>query len=126
MIMSDSKNSRNSSPVRKRATPASRARPKRKRREQQRAIDTRKMILEAALTEFAQRGFDGTSTRTIADRVGIQHPLITYHYRTKDILWRAVAENAFAEIRESWDLRIPPDSSLGAVDRVREEFRAFL
>jgi TetR/AcrR family transcriptional regulator len=119
--------SKESRPARKRTTPTSRrTQPKRKRREQQRAIDTRKMILEAALTEFAQRGFDGTSTRTIADRVGIQHPLITYHYRTKDILWRAVAENAFAEIRESWDLRIPPDSSLGAVDRVREEFRAFL
>ena len=62
----------------------------------------------------------------MADRIGIQHPLITYHYRTKDILWRAVAEYAFAEIREKWDIRIPPDSSLSAVDRVREEFRAFL
>ncbi len=127
MTMKDSKISRDSSPVRGRAKPTSRrARPKRKRREQQRAIDTRTIILEAALTEFAQRGFEGASTRRIGDRLGIQHPLITYHYRTKDILWRAVAEYAFAEIRETWDIRIPPDSSLGAVDRVREEFRAFL
>jgi len=127
MTMNDKQIPENPKPARKRTTPrSSRARPKRKRREQQRAIDTRKIILETALTEFAQRGFDGTSTRTIAERAGMQHPLITYHYRTKDILWRAVAEDAFAEIRESWDIRIPPDSSLSAVDRVREEFRAFL
>jgi TetR/AcrR family transcriptional regulator len=127
MIMKDSKISRDPGPVRSRVTPTSRrARPKRKRREQQRAIDTRAIILEAALTEFAQRGFDGASTRRMADGIGIQHPLITYHYRTKDILWRAVAEYAFAEIREKWDIRIPPDSTLSAVDRVREEFRAFL
>ena len=127
VTMKDSKISKDRSPVRSRAMPTSRrARPKRKRREQQRAIDTRTMILEAALTEFAQRGFDGASTRRMADRIGIQHPLITYHYRTKDILWRAVAEYSFAEIRETWDIRIPPDSSLSAVDRVREEFRAFL
>src|SRR5260370_42219042 len=42
------------------------------------------------------------------------------------MLWRAVADDGFDEIRESWDIRIPPDSSLSAVDRVREEFRAFL
>jgi len=127
MIMNDKQIPESPKPARKRTTStSSRARPKRKRREQQRAIDTRKIILETALTEFAQRGFDGTSTRTIAERAGIQHPLITYHYRTKDILWRAVAEDAFSEIRESWDIRIPPDSSFSAVDRVREEFRAFL
>src|SRR6266702_5818848 len=108
-----------------RPTVARRERP-RKRAEQQRAIETRASILNAAIAEFAERGFEGASIRAIADRLGIQHPLITYHYRTKDILWRAVAEYAFAEIRESWDIRIPPDSSLSAVDRVREEFRAFL
>src|ERR1700746_1964621 len=70
-----------------------------KRREQQRAIETRQMILDAALSEFAERGFEAASIRNIAMRVGLQHPLITYHYRTKDLLWRAVAENAFAEIR---------------------------
>jgi TetR/AcrR family transcriptional regulator len=82
-----------------------------KRREQQRAIETRQMILDAALSEFAERGFDAASIRNIAMRVGLQHPLITYHYRTKDLLWRAVAENAFAEIRKMWDEI--PDGAMG-------------
>jgi Bacterial regulatory proteins, tetR family len=45
--------------------------------------------VNAAIAEFAERGFEGASIRAIADRRGLQHPLITYHYRGKDILWRA-------------------------------------
>jgi len=97
---------------------------KRPRREQQRSIDTRLTILNAALTEFAEKGFDAASTRDIGDRAGMQHPLITYHYRTKDILWRAVAEHFISEIRESWDARIPSDSTMSPRERIREEFRA--
>src|SRR3979490_3583991 len=71
----------------------------RKRAEQQRSLETRGAILDAAIAEFAERGFEGASIRAIADRLGLQHPLITYHYRSKDILWRAAAEHGFAQIR---------------------------
>jgi TetR/AcrR family transcriptional regulator len=97
-----------------------------KRREQQRAIETRKLILDASLTEFAQRGFEAASIRSIAERTRLQHPLITYHFRTKLILWRAVAEHAFAEIRTAWDRQAPPDSDQPPIDRVRAEYRTFL
>jgi len=97
-----------------------------KRREQPRAIKTRNLILDAALTEFARRGFDAASIRSIAERTGLQHPLITYHFRTKLILWRAVAEHAFAEIRAAWDRQARPDRDFPPIDRVREEYRTFL
>jgi len=97
-----------------------------KRREQQRAIETRNLILDASLTEFAQRGFEAASIRRIAQRTRLQHPLITYHFRTKLILWRAVAEHSFAEIRTAWDRQAPPNSDLQPIDRVREEYRTFL
>lgn len=96
-----------------------------KRREQQRAIETRTLILDASLTEFAQRGFEAASIRRIAERTRLQHPLITYHFRTKLILWRAVAEYAFAEIRAAWDRQAPPDSDQAPVDRVRAEAMTF-
>ena len=80
----------------------------RQRAEQQRALETRAAILDAAIAEFAERGFEGASIRAIADRLGLQHPLITYHYRSKDILWRAAAEHAFAQIRAGWDTRGQP------------------
>src|SRR6478735_10455885 len=51
-----------------------------------------------------------------------QHPLITYHYRSKDILWRAAAEHAFAQIREGWDTSAPETSDLPPLARLREEY----
>src|SRR6476646_6741805 len=94
----------------------------RKRAEQQRALETRGAILDAAIAEFAARGFEGASIRAIADRLGLQHPLITYHYRSKDILWRAAAEHAFAQIRSGWDTSAPENSDLPPLVRLREEY----
>jgi TetR/AcrR family transcriptional regulator len=99
---------------------------KAKRRDQQRAIETRQAILQAALSEFAERGFDAASIRNIGARTGLQHPLITYHYRTKEILWKAVAENAFAEIRKLWDDELSRQEGMTAVERLRTEYSAFL
>jgi len=108
------------------ASTRSGARGKLRRREQQRAIETRSLILGAALSEFAANGFEAASIRRIAERSRLQHPLITYHFRTKLILWRAVAEFAFAEIRTAWDRVAPPNSDLPPIERVREEYRTFL
>src|SRR5216683_3858653 len=85
--------------------PGARRRPL-KRTEQRRAVETRLAILNAALAEFAEKGFDAASIRAIANRTGLQHPLITYHYRTKEILWQAVAEYAFGRIRALWDAEV--------------------
>src|SRR4030081_731368 len=94
----------------------------RKRAEQQRSLTTRASILNAAIAEFAERGFEGASIRAIAGRLGLQHPLITYHYRTKDILWRAAAEHAFAQIKAGWDVSAPESSDLPPLARLREEY----
>jgi AcrR family transcriptional regulator len=94
----------------------------RKRAEQQRSLETRSAILDAAIAEFAERGFEGASIRAIADRLGLQHPLITYHYRSKDILWRAAAEHAFEQIRAGWDTSAPENSDLPPLARLREEY----
>src|SRR6266480_4630815 len=94
----------------------------RKRVEQQRSLETRASILNAAIAEFAERGFKGASIRAIADRLGLQHPLITYHYRTKDILWRASAQHALAQIRTEWDISVPEGSELSPLARLRQEY----
>src|ERR1700744_1260146 len=94
----------------------------RQRAEQQHSIETRAAILNAAIQEFAERGFKAASIRAIADRLGLQHPLITYHYRSKDILWRAAAEHAFAQIRTEWEISAPEDSDLPLLARLRREY----
>ena len=108
-------------PKKKTLTTRRRKRP-RKGAEQQRSIETRAAILNAAIAEFAERGFQGASIRAIADRLGLQHPLITYHYRSKDILWRAAAEHAFAQIRAEWDILAPEGSELSPLARLRQEY----
>lgn len=116
-----------SSPIASRAAKSGKVnKAKAPRREQQRAVETKRAILEAALQEFARKGFDAASMRDIAERLGIQHPLITYHYRTKETLWRAVAEHIMAEIQEEMEARTRNVEDLKPVDRVRAEFRALL
>lgn len=67
------------------------------RKQQQRSIRTRQKLLDAALEAFSENGFKGTSTRDIADRAGVHHPLITYHFKNKEELWRAAADRVFSE-----------------------------
>src|ERR1700741_1025146 len=95
-----------------------------KRAERRRAQETRSAILDAALAEFASRHFDAASIRSIADRIGLQHPLITYHFRTKEILWRAVAEHVFERIRRERDANLPGPDLGSAVERVKLAYRA--
>src|ERR1700726_3925496 len=96
---------------------------KRKRAGQRRSRATRLSILKAALSEFAEKGFEAASIRSIAERTGLQHPLITYHYPTKDALWRATAEYAFEQIREKWDKSGSELSDAAPIDHLRAEYR---
>jgi AcrR family transcriptional regulator len=96
----------------------------RKRAEQSRSRATRLSILQAALSEFADKGFEAASIRSIAERTGLQHPLITYHYPTKDALWRATAEYAFEQIREKWDTSGLELLDAAPVDHLRAAYRA--
>ncbi len=65
------------------------------RKQQQRSIKTKQKLLHAAIEAFSENGFKGTSTRDIAERAGVHHPLITYHFKNKEELWRAAADQIF-------------------------------
>lgn len=71
------------------------------RKQQQRSIVTQLKLLDAAIDAFSENGFKGTSTRDIADRAGVHHPLITYHFKNKEQLWRAAADRIFREFNIS-------------------------
>lgn len=71
------------------------------RKQQQRSIITQHKLLDAAIQAFSENGFKGTSTRDIADRAGVHHPLITYHFKNKDQLWRAATDRIFREFHIS-------------------------
>jgi len=64
-------------------------------RTQQRDV-TREQIVKAALQAIAESGFDGVSTRAIAARANVSQGLLSYHFKSKDALWRASADHLFA------------------------------
>jgi len=74
---------------------------RRTRKQQQRSLVTQQKLLDAAIEAFSENGFNGTSTRDIAERAGVHHPLITYHFKNKDQLWRAAADKVFLNFRHS-------------------------
>lgn len=92
------------------------AEPKPARKQQQRSIVTQQKLLEAAIEAFSESGFKGTSTRDIADRAGVHHPLITYHFKNKDQLWRSAVDQIFGEFNVSLvkAMRAVPEIEPGA------------
>ena len=71
------------------------------RKQQKRSLKTQQKLLDAAIEAFSENGFKGTSTRDIAVRAGVHHPLITYHFKNKEELWRAAADRIFSEFDAS-------------------------
>jgi TetR/AcrR family transcriptional regulator len=60
---------------------------------------TREMILNGALVEFAEKGFDGARIDDIALRAGVNKNLLYHHYGSKDGLFSALLERTYATIR---------------------------
>ncbi len=60
--------------------------------------DTRSRIAQAALSTFAEFGFDAASTREIARRADVNQGLITYYFKSKEALWREAANAAFEDL----------------------------
>jgi TetR/AcrR family transcriptional regulator, regulator of cefoperazone and chloramphenicol sensitivity len=63
---------------------------------QARGEDTRRRILDAALEVFAAEGYEGASTRLLAERAGVNLPAIPYYFGSKEGLYRAVIESIIA------------------------------
>jgi AcrR family transcriptional regulator len=64
------------------------------------ARDTRERILQAAAELFTEQGYDATSLREIADRLGFTKAALYYHFQSKDEILRALLEPADAMVRE--------------------------
>ena len=55
-------------------------------REQRRRGDTRERIQAVAVRMFADRGYDNTSLREIAEELGVTKAALYYHFKTKEEL----------------------------------------
>jgi len=96
------------------------------RRLQQRSVRTQKKLLDAALEAFSEHGFKGTSTRDIAKRAGVHHPLITYHFKNKGELWRAAINRVFATFVTAMQQARDASSNQDLHDRMASMIRAYV
>jgi TetR/AcrR family transcriptional regulator len=88
--------------------------------------ETRELILVAALKTFAEKGFDGATTRQIATTAGVNHGLIPYYFGTKPKLWRAAVDRAFAQLGAGLDTVLEDASVADDRERTRLLIRRFV
>ncbi len=88
--------SRRPPPRAARPSPAAASRPRRRPRRSSDPLRAR--LLAAALVEFARHGFEGASTRAIAQRARAHQPQINYHFASKQELWKAAVDHLFARL----------------------------
>ena len=81
--------------------------------------DTKDRLVAAASTLFAERGFNGTTVRDIADRAGANVAAGNYHYGSKKALYLEVLRAQFAEVRALLAARgaSPPAAELARLGR---------
>ena len=91
-----------------------------------RAGATREKILSAATGLFADAGFDGVSIDAIARRAGVQLSLIRYHFGSKEELWQATVDAAYAEVDRIFAAALPKLATLSGHDRLRGWLRVYM
>jgi TetR/AcrR family transcriptional regulator len=69
---------------------------RRTRSGKKRAEEVKDAILQAALECYGAFGYDGTSTRAIADHAKVTHTLVLYHFGSKEELWTATLDKALS------------------------------
>ncbi|GAA4546913.1 TetR/AcrR family transcriptional regulator [Pseudonocardia xishanensis] len=92
----------------------------------ERRTDTRSQIREVALALFAEQGYDKTSLREIAERLGITKAAVYYHYKTKEEILSSLFDEVGAGIDAivEWVGTQPPGSTtrIEALRRYQELF----
>ena len=86
------------------------------------APSRRHRVLEAAVTAFADHGFEGATWRGIADRAGVSQGLIKFYFEDKAGLWRA----ALLHAHESQQAELPSAPEGGWAAATHEQAAAWV
>ncbi|MFF2177775.1 TetR/AcrR family transcriptional regulator [Lysinibacillus sp. NPDC058147] len=81
------------------------------------AIERRNEILDAADELFGQKGFDGTSTNDILEKVGIARGTLYYHFKSKEDIMDALIDRYNTQILDAAN-GIAADKSIPIHERI--------
>ncbi|WP_396954740.1 TetR/AcrR family transcriptional regulator [Neobacillus sp. YIM B06451] len=87
------------------------------------AEERRNEILDAADELFGQKGFDGTSTNDILDKVGIARGTLYYHFKSKEDIMDALIDRYSARLLGNAQA-IAVDKSIPVVERIIKAVRS--
>ncbi len=90
-------------------------------------LATRAAILSAARNVFARCGFEGASTREVAEVARVNNAMIYYHFKDKGGLYQAVLADSFNAFDRIWehDIFKSPATARAKIQRYLEEFIHF-
>ena len=63
-------------------------------------MDTKRKIIALATKQFNQKGFGAVSLQELAQIVGISRGNLTYHFKSKDLLLEAIANQMWAQLEQ--------------------------
>jgi len=96
------------------------------RRQQQRARETRGVLLQTAIDAFSTRGFESISVRQLEEIAGVKRGLVAYHFGDKEQLWRAAVEQLFTALVEEFMGRVSTLVDVVPAEAARAMVRAFV
>jgi AcrR family transcriptional regulator len=87
------------------------------------AEHTRNLIIKAAVSLFAEKGFERTSVRDIVAKARVNQAAINYHFKGKDGLYSEVLKIAFEGLTESSEVHAEELKSLPREEALRRFVR---
>jgi AcrR family transcriptional regulator len=97
---------------------------KRRRTQAQRRAATRRALLDAARSLFAEKGYHETTAEEIVRRAGLTRGALYHHFEDKKDLFRAVVDEMEGEIDE--EIEAAERAESGLPEAVMAGYRAFV
>ena len=98
----------------------------RSRRQQQRAVETRSILMNTAISAFSISGYDGVSVRQLEEQAGVKRGLVAYHFSDKEQLWRAAVDRLFEELAVDLLPRVESLADIDPIEAARGFVRTFV
>jgi len=87
-------------------------------------LDKKEHILDIAESAFSEFGYEGTSTRLLANRAGINMAMLNYYFGSKDGLLKAVMDRRVSTMRQY--LQQIKDEPIASADKLMRAFEVYI
>src|ERR1700750_1770708 len=87
--------------------------------------DKREQIIETALKLFAEKGFEGTSIRDIAEKASVNVAMVNYYFGSKEKLFEKIVEYKSSVTRGLLD-EILHNKELSSIQKIEEIIDSYI